>query len=206
MSLKDWAKKEVELAKLAEYINPADGKNENEKEVFAIENAYAESVYDMALEAFNVLADQNHSGMSIQLTLGVLNRLVKGHALTPLQGADDEWNEFQDWNDGYLIAQNNRNTKVFKRVYPDGHIIHSYNDIMIILNSDEVWQKYPPVNEPGILDDNDPLVKRYFEEAKRVRTELESKIAFPYTPVSNYFMWDFENETLVPTNNKGDKL
>jgi len=206
MNLKEWAKKEVELAKLAEYVEPLEGKNDNEREIFRIENAYAESVYDAALEIFNKFVEQDHSVMSIHLTLTVVNRLVQVQTLTPLQGTDDEWDAFEDWNDGYLIAQNNRNTKVFKRIYPDGSIIYSYNESMVIVNSDEVWQKYPPLDEPGVLDDGHPLVMNYIEEKQRVRQEMDGKISFPYMPISNYFIWDFENEKLVPSNNKGEKI
>lgn len=198
MDLKDWAKKEVELAKLAEYVNPADGKNENEKAIFEIENAYAESVYDMALEAFNVLADQNHSGMSIGLTLSVLNRLVKGQALTPLQGTDDEWSQefsYKD-EDGNEVQQNIRNTSVFRTKMKDGSYTYSYNNIFEVINSDLIWELYPPYDDPASLDDEFPSTKKYIEAKQNLRKELNSKIAFPYTPTTTYFVWDFTEETL----------
>ena len=52
MEIKEWAKKEVERAKLAEYIDLAGAANDQEIEVFRIENAYVDSIYDMALDRF----------------------------------------------------------------------------------------------------------------------------------------------------------
>lgn len=198
MNLKDWAKKEVELAKLAEYVDPADGKDENEKAIFEIENAYADLVYDMALEAFNVLIDQNHSGMSIGLTVNVLNRLVRGQALTPLQGTEDEWsseNNFID-QDPAKHQQNIRNSKVFREMNEDGTWSYTYNDIFVIDNADEVWIKYPPYDDPSSLDDEFPSTKKYVEARQNIRKELNSKITFPYAPTTTHFVWNFEEEVL----------
>ena len=73
MNQKEWAKKEIELAKLIEYEDPKSVVRDTEAATFKaralieIENAYTESVYDAALEVFDKLCDQNHSLMCSML-------------------------------------------------------------------------------------------------------------------------------------------
>lgn len=203
MSQKEWAKKEIELAKLAEYENPTSVVRDTEeatlkaRAVVEIENAYAESVYDAALELFNKLCDQNHSGMSINLTMSVLTRLVKGHSLTPLQGTDDEWGECQDWGGEDLICQNQRNSAVFKNINKLTKATRiTYNGILIIINDNDIWHNYPPLDEPGTLDDEFPATKRYIAQANQLKLDLEAKIEFPYIPITHYYKWNFETEEL----------
>lgn len=54
-------------------------------------------------------ADEGHSGMSASYALSILKRLLAYEPLSPLTGADDEWNEI---GNGYW--QNKRASNVFK--------------------------------------------------------------------------------------------
>ena len=72
MSLLNWAKKEVELAKIIEAKDLKEG-----------EFDYGGACYDSALKAFKSLAEDDHSGMSIKITqqmvelnLIILNRRI----------------------------------------------------------------------------------------------------------------------------------
>ena len=70
---------------------------------------YDGMLYDGALELVNAFAEQGHSGMSASMMADVVDKLFRFKPLTPLQGADDEWNEA-----GEGIWQNNRCSHVFK--------------------------------------------------------------------------------------------
>lgn len=200
MDMKKWAEKEIERAKLAEFLDSSQAKTENEKAVFAIENAYADSIYDSALEIFNKIVDQDHSGNSIGFMMQILNRLIRLEALTPLTGEESEWttdNNFVDENNE-LTQQNNRNTKVFRvRSSENEPWKYTYNDVFFVINSDEVWRTYPPVNDPGTLDDFHPLVIKYTLGLRRLRMLLNEEIKFPYTPSTRYYKWDFLDEAFV---------
>ena len=73
--LEIWAENEIRIACEAERGD-------------AMETAYDYGVfcYESALRAFRSLVKDGHTGMSIGITLNILNRLVKGQALTPMFG------------------------------------------------------------------------------------------------------------------------
>ena len=81
MSMQEWAKKEIEIACARERgDNPED------------EWDYGVACYKGALEAFEVLCGQGHSGYSICFTKQILNRLIDGKPLTPIEDTEDVWN------------------------------------------------------------------------------------------------------------------
>lgn len=65
----------------------------------------AENVIDL----LKVFSTQGHSGFSASYIIGAFENLAKFKPLTPLTGADSEWNEVSNG-----IFQNNRNSAVFK--------------------------------------------------------------------------------------------
>ena len=111
MSLNEWAKKEVEFL--------------SEKG-----DMYLTNCASAALEAFELLAEQGHSGCSIGVTKSILNDLIDGKPLTALTGEDDEWCDtvYRNEKRGYTSQQNKRCTGLFKYVYDDGRVEYSYND------------------------------------------------------------------------------
>lgn len=50
-------------------------------------------VYESALKAFKSILEDDHSGHSVMMTKTVLNRLIDGKCLTPIEDTDDIWNE-----------------------------------------------------------------------------------------------------------------
>lgn len=107
-SLSDWAEREVQIASKKE-----DG--------------YGSSCYKSALKAFRALMEDGHSGFSIGCTKEILNRLIDGRPLTPINDTDDEWNNVSSpWGEpGHY--QHNRASSVFKEIKPDGSV--EYNDV-----------------------------------------------------------------------------
>ena len=127
-----WAEEEIRIACKRERGNTS----ENEWD-------YGVACYESALKAFRSLAEDGHSGMSIGITLDILNKLVKGHALTPIDDVDDVWEERGTYLSGanYTTYQCRRMSSLFKDVYADGHI--KYIDVnrfrCVTLNSSACW-------------------------------------------------------------------
>ena len=117
MSMLEWAEKEIEIACNKE--NPDRKENEFD---------YGCACYEGALKAFKTLCNQGHSGLSIKLTQSILNRLIDGKPLTPIEDTPDIWNLVTDVNeDGTVEYQCNRMSSLFKKVRVDGSI--EYTDV-----------------------------------------------------------------------------
>ena len=78
--IEKWAEREIELLKEAN--KPDEG------ECFD----YVGGCCDSALKAFEVLLDDEHSGLSIQITKMILDKLIDGKALTPIEDVPEAWN------------------------------------------------------------------------------------------------------------------
>lgn len=197
MNIKEWAKHEIELAKLVEYVEITDDMSEEDKAFNRLTNIYGDLVYDTTLELFNKFADQDHSGLSASFVIQVFNRLAKLETLTPLTGDDDEWDR-----DNVLDAaleQNKRNPAVFRSTV-DGEYTYSYNNIINVANEDDVWSKYSPVGDNGTLDETVRAVSKYFDAYNVARNKHNREIKFPYMPVTYNYLWDFKEEKLIPIN------
>ena len=119
-SMSSWADKEVEIACKRERDNAPDG-----------EWNYGCACYESALKAYKSLMKDGHSGFSIGLTKQILNRLIDGKSLTPIEDTDDIWRDISDisgLNDGEVaVYQCKRMSSLFKYVYADGRI--EYTDV-----------------------------------------------------------------------------
>lgn len=111
MSMLEWAKNEVAIA--------------NEKES---ECNYGFACRDNALRAFESLLRDDHSGMSIGFTKAILDRLIAGKPLTPIEDIEEVWGSPRiDSFDGSKQYQCKRMNSLFKHVAQDGSV--TYNDI-----------------------------------------------------------------------------
>lgn len=118
MSMMEWAKREVEIASKRE----RGDKPESEWD-------YGCACYDSALKAFESLCGDGHSGFSIGITKGILNRLIEGKPLTPIEDTEDVWNVCsRGENGGVATYQCKRMSSLFKDVYPDGTVKYHDND------------------------------------------------------------------------------
>ena len=112
-----WAENEIKIA--CERENPNRNKGEWD---------YGCACYDGAFEAFKTLLGQGHSGYSIGITKHILNRLIDGKPLTPIEDIPESWNECGlKGKEGTQIYQCKRMSSLFKYVYPDGKV--EYTDI-----------------------------------------------------------------------------
>lgn len=114
MSLKDWAKREVEIACKRENPN-WDGKSFD----------YGCSCYMSALKAFESLYDDGHSGYSFSVTRRILEKLLYSRPLTPI--TDEDFNNQTSIFDDKEEYQCPRMSSLFKTVYEDGSV--EYNDV-----------------------------------------------------------------------------
>ena len=112
-----WAKKEVEIACKRENPNRKKG-----------EFDYGCACYVSALKAFESLTEDGHSGYSIGITKNILNRLINGMPLTPIEDMDDVWNMSYRNDNGEMVYQCDRMSALFKTVHSDGSVDYSSND------------------------------------------------------------------------------
>ena len=113
----DWAKREIDIACKRENPNRKKG-----------EFDYGCACYVSALKAFESLTEDGHSGYSIGITKNILNRLIDGMPLTPIEDTDDIWNMSYENNNGERVYQCSRMSALFKTVHSDGGISYSSND------------------------------------------------------------------------------
>lgn len=130
MGMLEWAENEIRIA--CERENPDREEGEFD---------YGCACYESALKAFKSLIEDEHSGMSISITRNILNRLILGKPLTPIEDTDDIWNECSGMmNDRYKTYQCKRMSSLFKDVYKDGTVKYSDVDrvLCIDINSQDI--------------------------------------------------------------------
>ena len=125
MSLNDWAKSEIEIACNKERGN----KDPNEWD-------YGVACYESAYKAFQSLLEDEHSGLSIVFTQQILNRLIDGKPLTPIEDIPDIWNDITCHKD-YILYQCKRMSSLFKDVYNDGFVQYQDVNRFYCLNKDD---------------------------------------------------------------------
>jgi len=156
MSMQTWAEKEIEIACKRER---ADSKVEDG------EWDYGCACYESALKAYKSLMKDGHSGFSIRLTKQILNRLIDGKPLTPIEDTDDIWSDISDisgLNGEVVNYQCKRMSSLFKYVYADGTV--KYKDVnrcyCVDINNIEVTYHSSLVQR--IIDEMFPITMPYF--------------------------------------------
>lgn len=128
MSMIEWAEKEIEIACRRE--------NQNRKEG---EWDYGCVCYESALKAFKSLVEDGHSGLSIGFTKQILNNLIDGKPLTPIEDTDDIWYTWGRYNNNnYIVYQCERMSSLFKYVYDDGHVEYHDNYRFVCIDSNDI--------------------------------------------------------------------
>ena len=152
MGMSEWAKREVEIACKQE-------RGDRSKYEFD----YGCACYESALKAFESLLGDGHSGMSIGYTKHILNRLIDGNPLTPIEDTPDIWNDCTryEYEIGYSTQQCKRMSSLFKYVYDDGTI--KYQDInrFVCTYKDEPGITWHSVLTDKILDEKFPITMPY---------------------------------------------
>jgi hypothetical protein len=171
-----WAEHETELAIQSE---KADSEGD--------EWQYGVGCYQSALRAFKSLCRDGHSGMSIQVTKSILNRLVDGRPLTPIENLPEVWSEVVfDEQDKVKHYQCKRVSSLFKDVAEDGTV--TYNDVNRVLCYDTLSQS---VWHNGLAD---RLVNKIFP------------ITMPYLPSAKHYQVNCEEFLVDPKNGDYDTV
>lgn len=174
MSLTNWAEKEIEIAIKREVANDPD--------YIPGEWHYGVACYESAHKAFKSLMEDGHSGMSISITKGILNRLIEGKPLTPIEDADDIWKLSLE-EDGYKSYQCIRMSSLFKDVFNDGAI--KYNDVNRVVHVDVKEDGHEVYWSNGfitrLIDEMFPITMPYIPEDK------------PYKVYGRDFLYDPKN-------------
>lgn len=113
MNMKEWAEREIRIACEKERGN----KPEDEWD-------YGVACYESAFKAFQSLMEDDHSGFSLGLTQNILNRLIDGKPLTPIEDVPEVWQEIKACR-AVASYQCKRMLSLFKDVYPDGTVKYS---------------------------------------------------------------------------------
>ena len=173
MDLKEWAEKEIEIACKKENPNRKEG-----------EFDYGCACYESALKAFKSLTEDGHSGFSIGITKHILNRLIDGKPLTPIEDTDDAWDhERIDTRKECSVYQCKRMSSLFKYVYNDGHV------------------KYADVNRVIAYDVDSPDLTYHTGLANNLVNDMYP-ITMPYMPCDKSFKVCFE--TFLTDKKHGD--
>ena len=154
----EWAKREIELAFKRDHEN-------SPKEKFDDKFNYGCACYASALKAFKSLLDDEHSGASIMITKSILNRLIDGKVLTPIEDTPDIWNDCAryEYEIGYSTQQCKRISSLFKYIYDDGTI------------------KYKDINRFACIDKNNPDITWHSGLIDKILNE-KFPITMPYMP------------------------
>ena len=148
----EWAKREIELACKRE-------RGDRPKNEFN----YGCACYASALKAFKSLMRDGHSGMSIGYTKHILDRLLDGKVLTPIEDTPDIWNDCAryKYEIGYSTQQCKRMSSLFKYIYDDGTV--KYKDInrFVCADKDRPSLTWHSGLIDKILDEKFPITMPY---------------------------------------------
>lgn len=159
MDILEWAKNEIELA-CAKERNNADGNEWN----------YSAACYESAYRAFESLIGDNHSGMSIEITKGILNKLIDGKPLTPIEDTPDIWERISYHRPQHNITyQCTRMSSLFKEIRADG------------------TATFDDVNRVMCTYKDNPSVRYYSHFVSNIINQ-KYPIIFPYTPESKPYV------------------
>ena len=176
MGLVDWAEKEVELACKKENPN-WDGKSFD----------YGIACYQSALKAFKSLCEDEHSGMSIAFTQGILNRLIDVKCLTPIEDTEDIWNEIHDCEDGTKEYQCRRMSSLFKKVLSDGTV--KYSDVERIIKVDQNGIPWHSGDVSRLIEKMFPIEMPYYPATEKYKVYSEDFLVNPEN--GDYDTWAY---------------
>ena len=191
MCMDSWAEREIEILK-------SKNKPESDEEF-----DYVGECAESALRAYKSLMSDGHSGMSISITAGILNKLIKGQALTSIEDTEDAWNEsggYCDEEKGIKHYQSNRMSSLFKDVYPDGTVKYSDIDRVTGINMADPDITYTSGTLRAIVDEMFPITMPYSPKSKsyKIYTEdfLTDKSKGDYDTVGYLYMITPEGERI----------
>lgn len=177
MNMLEWAKNEIEIACKRE----RGDKDPNEWD-------YGVACYESAFKAFESLMEDGHSGISISFTKAILNRLIDGKPLTPIEDIPDIWDDVTWLKDDYATYQCKRMSSLFKYVYNDGTVNYSDVDRFRCFNKDNS-------NSSGLYNG---FISRLLD--------AQFPISMPYSPASTPWRVYCTEGLIDPKNGDFDSI
>lgn len=151
--MENWAEREIRLAI----------RNEAEHEEKPGDSEYGIACYRSALKAYESLSDDGHSGASIVITKGILNRLIDHKPLTPIADADEYWRATDiDKKYDYTCFQNTRMSSLFKYVFKDGSVRFTDVDRVAVYYADDPKCSWSNGTATRIIDELFPITMPYY--------------------------------------------
>ena len=138
---------------------------------------YGCACYESALKAYRSLLEDNHSGMSINFTKQILNRMIDGKPLSPIDDTDDIWYERGHRTNvdkkHFITYQCKRMSSLFKDVYDNGNIVYTDIDRVIVSNTASPTVYYKSGFIRNIIDEMFPISMPYipYDEPFKVMRE-----------------------------------
>ena len=156
MSMMEWAKREVEIASKRERGDKPEG-----------EWDYGCACYDSAIRAFESLLGDGHSGMSIGFTKDILNRLIDGKPLTPIEDTEDTLriNAYNNADDSE-VYRCKRMSSLHKKITQDGIVTYSDVDRYYCTSKDNPNVSWHNGFVAKIYDEMFPLTMPYMPNNK----------------------------------------
>lgn len=157
-NIKSWAEKEIEIACKNER-NCSDSKDEDWD--------YGCACYKSALKAYESLVEDGHSGFSIGITKHILNRLIGGKPLTPIEDTCDIWkhsHSISGFHGKEVSYQCKRMSSLFKHVSADGTIKYKDTDKFCGIDINNPTASYHSRLIDMIRGDMFPITMPYFPE------------------------------------------
>ena len=143
-----------------------------------IKDEYTRACYDSAIRAYKSLMKDGHSGASIHVTHGILNRLIDMKPLTEIEDVPEVWNDISMWKSEEGIVEQyqcKRMNSLFKDIYDDGTV------------------KFTDVNRVSCIDIDCPIISWHCHLGDNLVDEL-FPIEMPYYPATSpykLYMEDF---------------
>lgn len=167
-----WAEKEIELA-IASEKAASEGTNDW---------AYGVACYESALRAHQSLSKDGHSGYSIQITKGILNRLIDGKCLTPIEDTPDIWEDISEIypkEEKSKHYQCKRMSSLFKKVEPDGTVTFSDTNRVYAVNIDRPDIAYMNGFVTRLIDKIFPITMPYLPPDKKFKVVRDQCLVDP---------------------------
>lgn len=171
-TMSSWAAQEVELAIQAEKDGSEDTDDWN----------YGAECYKSALRAFESLCRDGHSSFGIQMTKSILNRLIDGKCLTPIEDTPDAWTDISDsFSDGVKTTryQCKRLHSLFKEAAEDGTVTFSDVNRVYGVNVDNPDAAFTNGFLTRLIDKIFPITLPYLPSSKKFKVVVDDFLVDP---------------------------
>ena len=128
--------------------------------------------YESALRAYRSLIGDSEDRFYISVTKGILNRLIDGKCLSPIEDTLDVWEDISESfpkEDTHKHYQCNRMSALFKDVAPDGTVTYSDTSRTYVVDIENPDVAHTNGFTTHLIDMIFPITMPYFPTDKRFK-------------------------------------